>query len=156
NQGPYDVLVATLDGKPPQRITNDGASISPAWSPDGRRLAITRTVGGNRSIFVWSADSPNLVQVSPSDVYARYSAWSPDGRRVAFAAAASRKAPSRLAIVDLTSGQVSYPGPEGVAWISWARQGPLAYSASAGAGKPQDIFVMDEGGAVRDLTNSPD
>jgi Tol biopolymer transport system component/tRNA A-37 threonylcarbamoyl transferase component Bud32 len=155
-QGSYNVLVATLDGQPPQRITGDGASISPAWSPDGSRLAITRTGNPNSAIFVGGLAKRDFVQVSPPDVYARYSAWSPDGQRLAFAAGPGRSGPFRLAIVDLASGAVSYPGPSGVAWISWSSRGSLAYSAATAPGQPQDIFVLNADGSSRNLTNTPD
>lgn len=156
--GGYDVRVATLDGRPPQRITTDGASISPAWSSDGARLAITRALdpgGDSRAIFVRNGDG-DFTQASPDGLYARYSAWSPDGGQLAFAAGPGKNGPFRLAILDLASGAVSYPGPEGVAWITWSRRGPLAYSGGAGPGQPQDVFVMDPSGSSRDLTNTPD
>jgi serine/threonine protein kinase len=155
-QGSYDVLVATLDGQPAQRITSDGTSIGPAWSPDGKRLAITRTANPNWAIFVGSLSKRDFAQVSPPDVYARYSAWSPDGQRLAFAAGPGRNGPFRLAIVDLASGAISYPGPSGVAWISWSSRGLLAYSAATGPGQPQDIFVLNADGSSRNLTNTAD
>jgi|GEM_PF-1741468 len=155
-QGSYDLLVAALDGRPPQRITSDGLSISPAWSPDGNRLAITRTANPNWAIFVGSVAKRDFAQVSPPDVYARYSAWSPDGQKLAFAAGPGRSGPFRLAIVDLASGAVSYPGPSGVAWISWSSRGVLAYSAATAPGQPQDIFVLNEDGTAHNLTNTTD
>src|SRR5262249_7262818 len=93
DQTGYDVLVAALDGTPPRPLTNDQASISPAWSPDGKRLAITRGPNGSRGIFVASLDSLAFEQVSPADQEARYPAWSPDSQRIAFAVRANSNSP---------------------------------------------------------------
>ncbi|MEO7908785.1 MAG: protein kinase, partial [Roseiflexaceae bacterium] len=60
DQAGYNVLIAALDGTPPRPITNDNASISPAWSPDGTRLAITRGPNGSRGIFIATLDSLNF------------------------------------------------------------------------------------------------
>ncbi len=144
----YNVFVAALDGAAPQRATDDAQSYSPAWSPDGR-LAVTRGAG------IFADMGGGFVQVSPPGVQARYPAWSPDGRRLAYAARNGTGSLWQLAVVDLASGEARTLGPEGVAWITWAPQG-LMYAAPGGAGQPQDIFVLGESGAPRNLTNSPD
>jgi serine/threonine protein kinase len=156
DQRSYNIFFAALDGTPPRPLTNDGASISPAWSPDRRRLAITSGSNGPRGIFVASLDSLAFEQVSPADQEARYPAWSPDGQRIAFAMRANASAPWELAIVELSSRAVTLTGQSGVAWISWSEQGTLAYSALAAGTTQQDIFVLGAGGAPRNLTNSPE
>jgi TolB protein len=148
--------VAALDGSPPRPITNDSASISPAWSPDGTRLAITRGPSGSRGIFVGTLDRQDFEQVSPIGQEARYPAWSPDGRQIAFAMRADTGQPWQLAIVELSSRKLTTTGQSGVAWISWSKRGALAYSALADNATQQDIFVLDSGGTPRNLTNSPD
>ncbi|MFL5800240.1 MAG: protein kinase domain-containing protein [Roseiflexaceae bacterium] len=151
--GGYDLLVATLDGGPPRSLIVGGNDIAPAWSPDGRQIAITHAVGTSRAIFVGSPTNPVTTQISPPDGEARYPAWSPDGGRLAFA---FRNGGNwRLAIADLASGQVGFLGPEEVAWISWAR-GPLLYAAPAGPGIPQDIYALDTSGTPRNLTSTTD
>src|SRR5262249_54925601 len=156
DQTGYDVLVAALDGTPPRPLTNDQASISPAWSPDGKRLAITRGPNGSRGIFVASLDSLAFEQVSPADQEARYPAWSPDSQRIAFAVRANSNAPWQLAIVQLSNRAVRLTGQSGIAWISWSQRGTLAYSALAAGATQQDIFALDADGTPRNLTNSPD
>lgn len=156
DQAGYNIFVAALDGSAPRQLTNDSASISPAWSPDRTRLAITRGPNGSRGIFVASIDSMNFEQVSPSGQEARYPAWSPDGQRIAFAMRADANQPWQLAIVQLSNREVTTTGQSGVAWISWSRHGTLAYSALASGASQQDIFALDAGGAPRNLTNSPD
>jgi protein kinase-like protein/WD40 repeat protein len=156
DQAGYNVLVAELDGSAPRPITNDSASISPAWSPDRTRLAITRGPNGTRGIFVANLGSLNFEQVSPADQEARYPAWSPDSQRIAFAMRAEANMPWQLAIVQLSNRVVTTTEQNSVAWISWSQRGTLAYSAVAAGATQQDIFALEVGGPPRNLTNSPD
>jgi hypothetical protein len=150
--GNYDLLVATLDGAPPRALITGGNDTAPAWSPDGTRLAITHSIDQRRGIFVGGADNPAAQPASPPDLEARYAAWSPDGRRVAFTLQVNGV--WRLAIAE-PGGAVSFPGPERLGWLAWARGG-LLYAAQAGPGVPQDIFALDTSDTPRNLTNTPD
>jgi hypothetical protein len=154
--GAYDIVVATLDGRPPQPVIDDGRSFSVAWSPDGQRLAFARVLVAEQqsAIMVGAPGSSAAAQIFRGDGYARYPAWSPDGTQLAFAIAPNRKGNFRLAILDLASGRVRYPGPDQVGWLSWSRQRGLTYASRSGQ-KAQDIFVLGDDGQPRNLTNTP-
>ncbi len=156
--GPYyDILVSALDGLPPLRITDDGRNFSAAWSPDGRRLAFVRVIRDRlrSAIMVGAPGASATAQIFAGEGYARYPVWSPDGQRLAFAIAPNRDGSFRLAVLDLATGQVSYPpGAGGVAWLSWSRQGLLTFAARPAPDQAQDIFVL-ENGQLRNLTNTP-
>lgn len=58
---------------------------APAWSPDGKRLAFTRSTDGRRSfhVYVMRADGGGIRQIS----HGRFDsspAWSPDGRWIVY------------------------------------------------------------------------
>jgi hypothetical protein len=78
---------ATFVGRLTGTRYDDG---SPAWSPDGRRIAFTRTVAGRHDLFVMSASGTGVRQLTRrGDVTAP--AWSPNGRYVVFSAGPARK-----------------------------------------------------------------
>jgi TolB protein len=91
-----EVYVANADGSGRRRLAhavsyvpnpygvNKGRSPSPAWSPDGQRIAFMSNRGGNEDIFVVNVDGAGMVNVTQSRGTDRTPVWSPDGRRIAF------------------------------------------------------------------------
>jgi hypothetical protein len=151
-QGGFDVWVATLDGQPPRRITDDRLSYSPAWSPDGAQLSLTH----ERDIYVGTAANPLQRRIDLGGRAARYPAWSPDGRQLALASSGDGEKTWQLTIVDLASGQVSFPNALSVGGIAWAPGRQVAFAAAPAPGQAQDIFVLDASGSARNITNTPD
>jgi TolB protein len=69
------------------RITaNDGGGFDPAWSPDGKRIAFTRVIGGTPGIFIANANGHSglkqLTRTSTCDCI--LPTWSPDGSEIAY------------------------------------------------------------------------
>lgn len=60
----------------------------PAWSPDGARIAFSRTARDGSRIWTMGADGSGAHRVTfktPDGAEESYPAWSPDGKRLAFA-----------------------------------------------------------------------
>ncbi len=77
---------------------------SPAWSPDGTRLAFESDRGsdeGRYAVFVIGRDGRGLIQITDYNLNATHPAWSPDGKRLVFDAQDPRsKNVFGIAIID--------------------------------------------------------
>jgi Tol biopolymer transport system component len=87
-EGETRLMLVRGDGRGLRTLLRNtsGGDETPAWSPDGRRLAFTRRSGGRLFVHVVGADGSGLRRVSPrAGVFAQAPTWSADGRWIAFA-----------------------------------------------------------------------
>jgi TolB protein len=61
-----------------------GSNSAPAWSPDGRRLAVTLSKEGGSQIFSVSAEGGQATRLSNSPGIDTEPNWSPDGQWILF------------------------------------------------------------------------
>ena len=83
--GPSDIWVFDTVRRTANRLTSDGTGHDPIWSPDGRRLAFSGTLGGKIGIYTMPADGsgkPELLLATDSP--ATPTSWSPDGKSLVF------------------------------------------------------------------------
>jgi len=81
----WQLFVMDADGSSRQRRTeSDADDITPAWSPDSRRIAFVSQRDGNREIYVMSSDSTDLTNLTQNPGEDWTPAWSPDGQQLAF------------------------------------------------------------------------
>ena len=71
----------------PQPLTRGKADTSPAWSPDGTRVAFLRAQDGPPQLWVMPAGGGEPEQITTLPLGAGAPLWSPDGSMIAFAAA---------------------------------------------------------------------
>ena len=74
-----DHILALLNGK-----STPGDVQTPAWSPDGRKLAFVSERDGNGEIYVMNADGSAQENLTRQPAGDSHPSWSPDGRRIGF------------------------------------------------------------------------
>lgn len=163
----YVLQVADSDGYNPNTIfTSDWPIMSPAWSPDGSRIAyvsfesqrpeifIQEVAGGNR----FSAAGPTRLNSAP--------AWSPDGQRLALTR--SENGNPDIYVLDLASNTLTrltdyssidtepvwMPDGESLIFTSDRTGGPQLYKVFASGGEPQRLTFAGSYNADADV--SPD
>lgn len=147
----YALMVADSDGFNPQTVVRSKEPLlSPAWSPDGRKLAYVSFERGNSTIYVQE------ITTGAREVLASYRgingapSFSPDGRRLALTL--SRSGNPEIYVMDLASRALTqitrHYGIDTEA--VWTPDGQSLVFTSDRAGKPQLYQVPAAGGeAVR-------
>jgi Tol biopolymer transport system component len=72
-------LLDLINGK-----STPGDVQTPAWSPDGRKLAFVSRRDGNSEIYVMNADGSAQENLTRQPANDSQPSWSPDGRKIAF------------------------------------------------------------------------
>jgi dipeptidyl aminopeptidase/acylaminoacyl peptidase len=67
------------------------SSTSPAWSPDGKKLAFVRPVDGKPQIFVLPVSGGEAWQLTKAPYGAAHPRWSPDGATIIFSSSLQMK-----------------------------------------------------------------
>jgi Tol biopolymer transport system component len=124
---------------------------SPAYAPDGKRIAFNSNRTGPQGIWVSDRDGRNAVQIASfGGVFVDHPAWSPDGATIAFDAS-----PDGRTAVYTVASQGGSPrritqGPGDSRNPAWSRDGRWIYFESNRSGDWQ-LYARPAGGgeAVR-------
>jgi Tol biopolymer transport system component len=78
-----DLVVSRADGSELRQLTNDAAKDrSPAWAPDGTRIAFYSDRGGKYEVWTIRPDGSDLRQLTRTTATTGDPIWSPDGSRM--------------------------------------------------------------------------
>jgi Tol biopolymer transport system component/chitodextrinase len=80
-----EILLTPAAGGTSTNLTNNPAvDWTPAWSPDGTRIAFASDREGPLDLYVMNADGSGVMRVGTGVGVAWHPTWSPDGTRLAF------------------------------------------------------------------------
>ena len=65
-------------------VSGSGINSSPAFSPDGERLAVTLSRDGNPEIYLYGLKSRSLTRLTNHPAIDTEASWAPDGRSLVF------------------------------------------------------------------------
>jgi TolB protein len=168
-RGGKEIYVIDYDGENVQRITTDGSiALSPAWSPDGNRLAYTSYRTGAPLLFERELGSGRDRLLSDRDGINITPSYSPDGRTIVFATTvagntevATYNRERNCCVEQLTRGRqfdslspTFSPDGRQIAFVSNRLGEPHIYVMPVGGGEPRLISDFAFGG--RGYNTSPE
>ncbi|MBX3713411.1 MAG: Tol-Pal system beta propeller repeat protein TolB [Lysobacter sp.] len=145
----YALYVADADGYNPQTVVrSDKPLMSPAWSPDGRKLAYVSFERGNSSIVLQDIATGARETVSSFKGINGAPSFSPDGSRLAMAL--SKSGNPEIYVMDLGSRALTQLTNQfGIdTEPTWSADGSRIYFTSDRGGRPQIYQVPASGGAA--------
>jgi Tol biopolymer transport system component len=166
-----DIYVMNADGTGVSRLTDDPApEYSPAWSPDGTKIAFVRSDGnGAQDLYVMNADGTGATRLAAGAGTLPHPTWSPDGTKIAFTGFDGTEFGIFVTNADGTGlhelfskpGWVSeYPvwSPDGteIAFTKWGAQPSIAGCDSASTCTGQIYLIHPDGTDLTRLTNVPE
>lgn len=149
----FELIVADADGYDPRSIVRSGEPLmSPAWSPDRRKMAYVAFDDGESAIFIHELRSGVARELVRKPGINGAPAWSPDGQKIA--AALSYQGNPEIYILDVESGRERRLTNSSAIDTepTWSPDGKKIAFTSDRGGQPQ-IYEMDIGSSdVRRLT----
>ena len=150
----YSLVVSDQDGENEHTIMESTDPImSPAWSPDSRRLAYVSFEGNKSSVFVQTLRTGNRSQVSSKAGINGAPSFSPDGRKLVVTLGGI-DGNLDIYVLDINSRRTRRLtthraiDTEG----SWSPDGRYIYFTSDRSGGPQIYRVSTNGGSVERIT----
>ena len=135
-----------------------GSNISPAVSPDGRRVAMVLSKAGSPDIWVGSANGTGLRRLTTTKEAESSPCWSPDGRWICFVSRAGGR--TALYKIPANSGAMSRIrtiGAFNATEPDWSPDGKaIVFTTMRGGGVFEICIVPPGGGNVEVLATGED
>ncbi len=153
NNTRYALMVADADGWNPQVVVRSNEPLmSPAWSPDGRKLAYVSFETGNSAIYIQDLVTGSRERVSSFRGINSGPAFSPDGSKLALTL--SRSGNPEIYVMDLGSKaltQITNHFGIDTAPV-WSPDGRSLFFTSDRGGQPQVYEAPASGGGATRVT----
>jgi TolB protein len=149
----YTLVVADSDGANPNTVVRSNQPLlSPAWSPDGSKLAYVSFESGNSAIYVQDLSTGAREVVSSFRGINGAPSFSPDGRRLAMSL--SKNGNPDIYVMDLGSrGLTRITDQLGIdTEPTWSADGATLYFTSDRGGRPQIYQAPASGGGASRVT----
>lgn len=149
----YSLQVADADGYGPQTVVSSNEPIiSPAWAPDGTKLAYVSFEKKKPVVFVQSLVSGQRYVLANFKGNNSAPAWSPDGKRLAIVLTHSANSQIYLINADGTGLQPITRSSAIDTEPVWSPDGKWIYFTSDRGGSPQIYRVSSAGGDAQRVT----
>jgi TolB protein len=149
----YTLRITDADGEGGQTpVVSPQPIISPAWSPDGRRLAYVSFYNGKAEVVVQDVLTGEYRTVASFKGSNSAPAWSPDGKRLAVTL--SRDGVSQIYLIDMEGGALRRLTNSNAidTEAAFSPDGTQVYFVSDRGGGPQVYRVPVEGGTPERVT----
>jgi TolB protein len=149
----YRLQIADTDGQGPRTVIDSPEPImSPAWSPDGKRIAYVSFENRTSAIFIQNLTTGDRQKVSDAPGINGAPAWSPDGSQLALTL--SKDGSPDIYVMDVGSRSLRRITDDLAIDTepSWSPDGRTLVFTSDRGGKPQLYQVSAGGGPAQRLT----
>lgn len=150
----YQLYVADSDGARSQKVLDSSEPImSPAWAPDGKRIAYAAFDKGRPSIYIHTLATGAREKLTAFKGINSGPAWSPDGRQLAMVL--SKDGSPDIYVMDLGTKRLMKIAPHNFAIDTepqWMPDGKTIVFTSNRGGQPQLYQVEVYSGYVKRLS----
>lgn len=149
----YRLIVADRDGEDARVIvTSKEPLLSPAWAPDGHRMAYVSFEEGSSAIFIQDLVTGTRRRLAAFAGINSAPAWSPDGTEIAMSL--SKEGTPDLYLMDVGSGTLHRVTRDEAVETepSWSPDGKRLLFTSDRGGTPQIYEISAQGGDPERLT----
>lgn len=149
----FKLMVADFDGHNPQQIfESEEPVMSPAWSPDGKKLAYVSYETGQSAIYVQNIHNGKRKKLASFPGINSAPDWSPDGNKLAMVL--SKSGQPNIYVLDFKAFQLQRLTDE---WAidtepEWSNDGQWLYFTSNRGGSPQIYKLNTDNQAVKRVT----